>query len=393
MASTIVELALAGRLASRAALRRLSGRAEAEPDRAAFRSALDELLGSLSPGVVREAHWVDIPADEPPWRDTGIELAPGQQATYFACGRVYVAKALDIWVPPSLQLWTRIGEKGPISSATRDSHTIVADSAGRLYFGNYFPNDWVSREGDTLHGSEAFKGAQGGITILVIVWEGAALDGLQALARQGDVGGAVAGEIERLRQGRTAPEDWNYLWHVGEAEIFKPLNRGEQGGGRNGVDCHTHRDAAIIQKEVDFPFTPQTRIAWSWKVDELPSDLREDTTPTHDYLSLAVEFDNGLDLSYYWSSTLPKEHFYACPLENWKDKETHLVIRSGAGELGSWLDEDRNLAEDYDRTIGKPATRIVRIWFIAVSLFQRRTGRCQYADIRLSDGSETLTVL
>jgi hypothetical protein len=389
MASTLVELGIAGRLAAGATLRRLTGRVEPEPDRAHFRSQLDALLAKLPAGTVKEARWVELPADEPPWLETPVELAAGEEMTALTCGRVYVAKALDIWVPPSLQLWYRVGEKGPIESATRDSHTLTAHSGGRVYVGNYFPNDWVSPEGETLHGPEVFRGAQGGITILLVVWEGSARDGLEALARSGDVGGSLASEIERLDQGRTAPEDWSYLWHVGEAEIFKPTRSEE----RSAVDCHTHRDAAILQKEVDFPLTAETRISWSWKVDELPSRLREDTTPTHDYLSLAVEFDNGLDLSYYWSSTLPVEHFYACPLDNWKDKETHLVIRSGPDELGSWLQEDRDLAADYQRTIGQPATRVVRIWFIAVSLFQRRTGRCQYADIRLSDGEQTLTVL
>jgi hypothetical protein len=336
MTSKLVELGVAGRLAAGAAVRRLTGRLEPEPDRAGFRRELEDLLESFAkaaPGAIPKLRFVDMSADTPPWLDTGIDLAADEQATYLACGRAYVAKALDIWVPASLQIWSRIGEKGPIQSATRDSHTLTAPEAGRLYFGNYFPNDWTSLEGATLHGPEVFRGAQGGFTIAVLVWAGDALQGLEELARVGDVQGLVASEIERLRQGSTAPASWSYLWHLGEAEIFRP----QQVQGSAAVDCHTHRDVGILQKEVDFPLSPETRIAWRWKVDELPSDLREDTTPTHDYLSLAVEFDNGLDLSYYWSATLPPEHFYACPLDNWKDKETHLVIRSGPGSLGEWI--------------------------------------------------------
>ncbi len=389
MASKLVELGLVGRLAVRAAARRLAGRREPEPDPVAFRRDLDALLRQAPAGLVREHRWVEMPAWEPPWVDSGVELDAGDQATILACGRVYVAKALDVWAPPSLQLWSRIGEKGWIESATRDSHSVTAQHRGRLYFGNYLPNDWVSREGATLHGPEVFRGAQGGMTILVIVWNAAAADGLRALLRCGDVNGALAGELDRLQLGRTAPTGWSYLWHLGEAEIFQPLTDEE----RSAVDCHTHGDAAILQRDVDLPLTPQTRIAWRWKVDELPSRLREDTTPTHDYLSLAVEFDDGRDLSYYWSARLPTERFYACPLENWKDKETHLVVRSGSDELGRWLREDRNLYEDYRRAIGDPPTRIVRVWFIAVSLFQRGTGRCQYADIALSNENETVTVL
>ena len=167
----------------------------------------------------------------------------------------------------------------------------------------------------------------------------------------------------------------------------------DSGDGGPAIACHTHSDVGILQRPADLAFTPQTRIAWRWKVDSLPSRLREDTTPTHDYLSLAIEFDNGLDLSYYWSAKLPPETFYACPLENWKHKETHLVVRSGREGLGRWQAENRNLYEDYRRAIGEPPPRITGVWFIAVSLFQRESGRCAYADIRLSNADEALVVL
>jgi len=71
--------------------------------------------------------------------------------------------------------------------------------------------------------------------------------------------------------------------------------------------------------------------------------------------------------------------------------------------MGQWQSEDRDLYADYRRAILQRATRgpadaamptrVVRVWFIAVSLFQRNTGRCEYADIRLSNGDETLAVL
>ena len=38
--------------------------------------------------------------------------------------------------------------------------------------------------------------------------------------------------------------------------------------------------------------------AWSWLVEKLPSELLEDLALTHDYISVAVEFDNGQDITY-----------------------------------------------------------------------------------------------
>ena len=48
---------------------------------------------------------------------------------------------------------------------------------------------------------------------------------------------------------------------------------------------------------------------------------------------------------------------------------------------------------DYARAVGAPPARIVRVWLIAVSVFQRGEGICDYADIELVDGERRLKVL
>jgi hypothetical protein len=128
-------------------------------------------------------------------------------------------------------------------------------------------------------------------------------------------------------------------------------------------------------------------------VDELPVDLAEDTLPTHDHMSIAVEFDDGQDITYHWSASLPEGTVYRCPLPNWKARETHVVVRSGRSGLGQWLDEERDLHADYTSIIGGPAREVVRVWLIAISLLQRGHGRCEYASIRLVSNEQDLQVL
>ena len=122
------------------------------------------------------------------------------------------------------------------------------------------------------------------------------------------------------------------------------------------------------------PLSAATRLQWSWRADQLPSEQDEHIDLTHDYLSIAVEFDNGLDLTYMWSASLPHDTVFQCPLPWWKERETHWVIRrAGDDPLHTWLDESRNVAEDYDVAIGGPRPeRIVGIWLIANSLFPAR---------------------
>ena len=87
---------------------------------------------------------------------------------------------------------------------------------------------------------------------------------------------------------------------------------------------------------------------------------------------------------------MPEGTGYDCPLPNWKGKEYHVVVRSGQAGLGEWLQERRNLYEDYKQYMGAPPARIVKVWLIANSIFQRGEGECSYADIVMhGSGGET----
>jgi hypothetical protein len=81
-------------------------------------------------------------------------------------------------------------------------------------------------------------------------------------------------------------------------------------------------------------------------------------------------------------------------LPNWKGKEYHGVVRSGSSQLGQWLSEERNLQADYRRYIDDDVPgRIVAVWLISNSAFQRLPGDCVYSDIILADGQDEIQVL
>jgi hypothetical protein len=160
------------------------------------------------------------------------------------------------------------------------------------------------------------------------------------------------------------------------------------------ITCDVENTFAIICHEAEMALTPDTTLSWAWKVDRLPSTADEDSLPTHDYLSIAVEFDDGLDLTYQWSAGLEMESSYRCPLPHWSERETHLVVRSARSELGAWLNEERNVYTDRAAAIGgADPGRIIRVWLIAVSAFQHGVGSCSYSGIRLANATESCTVL
>lgn len=355
----------------------------------AFQGRLREALKALPQGVVESSGFYYLPGDRPPWTDTKLDLEDGEEVTTIAAGRVYLSRFFDVFVEPRFQLWTRVGEEGPIFNGTRDTNTFRVEKGGRLYLGGVFPGEWGDPSGELGTPEKEFKGVQGGMSVLVIRWKVDALRGLKQLAAHGDFEGLIAGEIDRLEQPPKPPEDWSFLWFLGRSEIYRDATDEED---RKRIECRTHKNVSILQHEAEMPLTPDVRLQWSWKVDELPSERSEITVPTHDYMSIAVEFDNGQDLTYYWSATLPPETVFRCPLPTWKDRETHVVIRSGSEGLGRWLEESRNVHADCLEAYGEAPARIVRVWLIANSLLQRKHGACDYADIRLVSDDQTIEV-
>ncbi len=356
---------------------------------------LKNAYGPLFEGAGRELlsdyRFLYLPANLPPWFDSGLALESADRMTTLARGKAYLAGAPALWFPTSFQLWFRIGEAGPIFRGGRDTNTFRAEHAGKLYLGNHFPGDWADPTGRLATPPELFQGAAGGVAVAVLRWrrEVEPLDALRSLAAKGDPLGMLAAERDRLASFVPPPSGWDYLWFLGAAEIFH-----RNGKSPGHIECRTHCDVGILHKDAEFALSPKTRLGWSWKIDALPSEVAENDASVHDYMSIAVEFDNGQDLTYYWSKALEPETSFRCPLPSWTARETHLVVRSGAVGLGRWFGEERNVHADYRAAIGGPIpARIVRVWLIAVSLFQRREGRCEFADITLDDGTHSLKVI
>jgi hypothetical protein len=387
------QVGIALRVGFRALGRRVRGGRVPESSDTEYRAALEPWLNSLPRDAVAAHAFLRLPATQPPWVDTGIDVAAGDTFTLIADGRVYLSKLLDIWVPPWFQVWCRVGDTGPIFRGTRNLQTFTASRAGRLWLANYFPGEWSDHTGKLATPESEYSKVSGGTSILALRWTAgtdvAAM--LRFPAASAHAAKLLANEIARHAEPVVAPpEHWEYLWYLGPAEIYRPSVTGD---GRAAIGCLTHGDSGILHRDARLPLVPGTHLRWSWRVDELPTDLPEDTLPSHEYLSIAVEFDDGQDITYFWSSSLPVGTGFGCPLPNWKDRETHVVVRSGRAELGRWLDEQRDLQVDYDKYIGGPARNVVRVWLIANSLLTRGHGRCEYAGIELVSGAEKIEVL
>ena len=388
MPGMINDLSVAATLFLRATGRKLLSKSDPEPDLEKYFSGMQGLLDRAPEGLIQDYEWLDMLGNRPPWVASGTNLQVGDEVSCFLAGRVFASRPLDIWLSPALQVWFRVGD-GEIFRGAQNGHSFIAKENGALQFGNYFPNDWENLQGERQQDDKVYEISSGMVRILIIRWHESAIESLREMLSRGDFDGYLKSEIARLEVGDTTPKGWSYLWNVGRSAIFHH-QRSETAD--DCIHCQTQGDTGILQKKVDMVLDENTEISWQWCVDQLPSTLREDTVPSHDYLSIAVEFDNGRDITYYWSSTLSIGTGYDCPLPNWQGKEYHVVIRSGKEGLGEWKDERRNLFDDYKEYMGEPPARVVRVWLIANSAFQRNKGDCKYANIVLHN-KDTLRVL
>lgn len=356
----------------------------------AFRIQFEALLAQAPAGTVRDYHFQRVPSDKAPWLDTGIDLEAGDQVTTFSNGKTSL-KGLPISFGSQFQIWCRIGEAGGIFRGTRASNSFSVETPGRLFVGTNFPGEFATRTGDLATPAEAYDMAEGDLSLFVVRWQTEPREALQGLAAIGDVNGLIATEIDRFANQVPVPKGWEYLWFIGPAEIYKDC---ADHGRDNAICCHSNNNGALLIKDCVVPLKPGTKVTWSWLMEQLPSTVAEDTFPTHDYLSVAVEFDNGQDVTYFWSCELPIETTFRCPIPSWAHRETHVVVRSGFDDIGKWLSEERDLYADYAERIGGPMPeKIVRVWLIAVSIFQQTEGKCQFADIAIQTENGTIPVL
>ncbi len=344
-----------------------------------FKNGVKELVSRAHSPELAGYRIFEINGPDLPWMDLGMDAAKDQQITFLLTGRMWIARQLDLWFPPGLTFHVRTRGKRPIWSPGTDTGTMTAAHDGPLEIARAAAQ-FSDEDGTLWTPVDEYRKQEAKIVGVALLWKGEATTGLASLAAHGDVGGLLAAELARLKRARKLPEGWsNYFSLGGGAEVFTRAENGE-------IVCESAGAASIIERPLAVPFSARPKLGWRWKIDELPSAVAEDQAPFHDYLSIGVKFEDGQDLTYFWSAALPTGKVFRCPLAGWNKIETHMVVDSGATGLGSWRELERDIATDYAAHIGGPATGISHIWLLAVTPFQRRRGACRYADIKIGTG-------
>ena len=325
---------------------------------------------------------VQLKSSHEGWINTGLKAAKGDKILVSTQG------SLDIGLEAPMEgrqlIWIRFGNDGDVFQLTFNDEIVTANDNGALQVAFLNPPNVVlgNRQGKLNSSYDMLPEAALDFTI-----SAKKLDGFQL--EQTTLAPNFARAKRNARLVKSLPAGFDHLWYLGATNIFasKKTSKGP------GVHIQTNDDGGIIKKKLDIPLTETTEIDFSWLYRKLPATAPETTVPTHDYMSIAIEFDNGQDITWYWSHSLTPETFYRCPLAGWDKVETHIVVQSGQDGLGEWHDHKRNIYSDYSTSVGgEMPKKIVGVWFIGNSMFGRRGADAEFANISVQDGNTRIDI-
>jgi Protein of unknown function (DUF3047) len=149
------------------------------------------------------------------------------------------------------------------------------------------------------------------------------------------------------------PEGWKLEKKTGTPEITIEKSREFP-----FVCFKSDRASYGLAKEMDFNINEYPYLNWKWKVDRLPEkgnflDRKTDDQAAQVYV-LFPRFPAKLNtdiVGYIWESN-PKNKGKEGNSPAWK-KSKVIVLQAGPERLNQWIQEKRNVYEDYKRLFGK----------------------------------------
>jgi hypothetical protein len=337
----------------------------------------------------RKITHVEIRSTQQSWTSTGLTLAAFDEVTLSATDKIDAG--LPTLLEPKHVLWGRVGAQGEIFQIASNHHSFQSESPGELFI-SFSPSGllFANKQGEWIDSASALPDAPIMISVTSILWPETASRGITSMLKSNDptlVKLARAAEIE-LDAKKTLPDDFNYLWFLGSSNIFEKYSD----GSRQGVHINTDNDGGIIKKPLDIPLSSNTKISFDWLYRTLPALASETSAASHDYMSIAIEFDNGHDITWMWSRDLPEESSFACPLPGWESRETHIVLQSGSEDLGKWYSHTRSIQDDYQSSVGgEHPSKIVVVWIIGNAIFGRQLADAIFANVVIEgDGKQTV---
>jgi hypothetical protein len=149
---------------------------------------------------------------------------------------------------------------------------------------------------------------------------------------------------------------WEKKIFKGET-VYEPIAE----EGRPAVKAESRSSASAMIYRISIDPKTHPRLSWSWKIGRTIGKGDERTKAGDDYAArVYVVFPSTLfwrtrAVNYIWANRLPRGAF----LPNaYTGNAVMVAVESGDGSAGRWIDEERNLVEDYRRAFGEDHPKI-----------------------------------
>lgn len=145
--------------------------------------------------------------------------------------------------------------------------------------------------------------------------------------------------------------DWQSRAFQGETDY-----RISETSGNLALRAVSDGQASGLYREIHINLTETPYIRWSWKIDNILEGIDERTRDGDDFPARVYVVASGgalfwrtRSLVYVWSSHQPVDSLWQNP---YTGNARHIAVRSGPEQTGRWLEESRNLREDWERAFG-----------------------------------------
>lgn len=145
-------------------------------------------------------------------------------------------------------------------------------------------------------------------------------------------------------------------------------------------------DVEGIGKRKEFSLKTHPWLHWRWKARVLPTDANEKIKKKNDsaaglYVAFKGMFPFNHVIKYTWSTTLPIGAIVKSPHHG---GTRAIIIQSGPGNLNTWMQEKRNVYEDYRLAFGSEPPLVEGIAIQTDSDNTHSSASADFADIFVS---------
>ena len=203
------------------------------------------------------------------------------------------------------------------------------------------------------------------------------------------------------RPGQPVPPEWK-TWTMSRLKALSQYQLVEEGGA-TVLEGRARASASGLLHDIDLDVRERPILSWRWKVTDLaPSADSPDESPVRILVNFACDYSKipfsdrlfydefrlftGQQLPYagvmyVWGSRTPNGGEVR---NKYTSRIKMIAVESGRDKLGKWLEETRNVEQDYRRLFGEEPGRVVSVGLMTEADEGDRPLVAYYGDIAFS---------